>query len=321
MTTNDKPVCDRDVDLMCDVYMTREQRAAYNRILDAAMRPQPAAPQVPEGTMRQLLIACINDLDLIEGADKYDRSRLESVGLILRAITSRPECPCGDATCEEPWEPGCGFGRSEEHVRVADPLVAQQVYQSMLDATPPAPEPDEDDYESDDRFVGHLYANAPEQPKPAIDDVGLSLSPEQCAEWLDAKYRRHGEIEDKVCADTIRRLSAKPAGDVEAVTVHDFIKLDQYLADAGHPDFGDARMTLLAIRRRLAAQPAQVKCWCLTCRPQTPSDMRFVVCPTCGNKRCPHANDHRNACTGSNEVGQPGSSWEHVKPAQGEGEK
>jgi hypothetical protein len=42
--------------------------------------------------------------------------------------------------------------------------------------------------------------------------------------------------------------------------------------------------------------------------------MRFVVCPDCGNKRCPKSNDHRNACTGSNEVGQNGSSWEHVKP-------
>ena len=51
------------------------------------------------------------------------------------------------------------------------------------------------------------------------------------------------------------------------------------------------------------------KCWCLTCRPVTISDMRFVVCPECGNKRCPHANDHRNACTGSNEPGQEGSAY------------
>jgi hypothetical protein len=40
----------------------------------------------------------------------------------------------------------------------------------------------------------------------------------------------------------------------------------------------------------------------------------MVVCAICGNKRCPHANDHRNPCTGSNAIGQPGSSWEHVKP-------
>ncbi|MCU6683316.1 hypothetical protein M8320_15085 [Leclercia sp. H6W5] len=51
------------------------------------------------------------------------------------------------------------------------------------------------------------------------------------------------------------------------------------------------------------------KCWCHTCRPVTISDMRFVVCPDCGNKRCPHANDHRNTCTGSNELGQEGSAY------------
>ncbi|HBZ4479318.1 TPA: hypothetical protein L8Q30_004623 [Klebsiella pneumoniae] len=50
-------------------------------------------------------------------------------------------------------------------------------------------------------------------------------------------------------------------------------------------------------------------CWCLTCRPVTLNDMRFVVCPNCGNKRCPRANDHRNACTGSNEPGQEGSAY------------
>ncbi|HED1784777.1 TPA: hypothetical protein ACNIB8_000880 [Enterobacter hormaechei] len=50
-------------------------------------------------------------------------------------------------------------------------------------------------------------------------------------------------------------------------------------------------------------------CWCRTCRQVTISDMRFVVCPECGNKRCPHANDHRNACTGSNEPGQQGSAY------------
>lgn len=55
--------------------------------------------------------------------------------------------------------------------------------------------------------------------------------------------------------------------------------------------------------------PVIPDCWCHTCRPVTMGDMRFVVCPECGNKRCPHANDHRNACTGSNEPGQEGSAY------------
>lgn len=54
--------------------------------------------------------------------------------------------------------------------------------------------------------------------------------------------------------------------------------------------------------------PVIPDCWCRTCRPVVLNDMRFVVCPDCGNKRCPRANDHRNACTGSNEPGQEGSA-------------
>lgn len=41
------------------------------------------------------------------------------------------------------------------------------------------------------------------------------------------------------------------------------------------------------------------------------SSMVMILCATCGNKRCPHANDHRNACTNSNEAGQPGSAYPH----------
>lgn len=58
-----------------------------------------------------------------------------------------------------------------------------------------------------------------------------------------------------------------------------------------------------------ANSPANPDCWCRTCRPVVLNDMRFVVCPDCGNKRCPRANDHRNACTGSNEPGQEGSAY------------
>lgn len=43
---------------------------------------------------------------------------------------------------------------------------------------------------------------------------------------------------------------------------------------------------------------------------------RMVLCPQCGNKRCPHAADPANACTGSNEPGQPGSNFP-APPANG----
>ena len=72
--------------------------------------------------------------------------------------------------------------------------------------------------------------------------------------------------------------------------------------------------------RKLYTQPAPSDdlCACEACVPQgnflSQENMRMILCATCGNKRCPHATDHRNACTGSNDVGQKGSSWESVKP-------
>jgi hypothetical protein len=36
---------------------------------------------------------------------------------------------------------------------------------------------------------------------------------------------------------------------------------------------------------------------------------RMIVCAECGNKRCPHATDHRLKCTNSNETDQPGSMY------------
>ncbi|WP_420213465.1 hypothetical protein ACN8ZM_40340 (plasmid) [Burkholderia aenigmatica] len=89
-------------------------------------------------------------------------------------------------------------------------------------------------------------------------------------------------------------------------------RCDMELEDMGesHAVWREAR----AIHALLAAHPGQPDCWCETCRPITLTDMRMVLCPTCGNKRCPHATDHRNACTDSNDPGQPGSSCEHVIP-------
>ena len=50
-------------------------------------------------------------------------------------------------------------------------------------------------------------------------------------------------------------------------------------------------------------------CGCLKCSPNVFPNMRFNVCPICGNKRCPHASDHNYECTKSNDVGQTGSVY------------
>ena len=55
------------------------------------------------------------------------------------------------------------------------------------------------------------------------------------------------------------------------------------------------------------------ECWCESCKPNTMTDIRMILCQICGNKRCPHATNHIYECTNSNEPGQKGSSWENYK--------
>jgi len=52
------------------------------------------------------------------------------------------------------------------------------------------------------------------------------------------------------------------------------------------------------------------KCGCHQCNPTA---WWMICCDICGNKRCPHATNHNNPCTGSNEPGQPGSIFANVK--------
>lgn len=69
------------------------------------------------------------------------------------------------------------------------------------------------------------------------------------------------------------------------------------------------------IREALGAAP----CGCHRCNDERWSENetpRFaamasfmILCPDCGHKRCPHASDHRLACTRSNDAGQEGSVY------------
>ena len=58
------------------------------------------------------------------------------------------------------------------------------------------------------------------------------------------------------------------------------------------------------------------RCWCYNCLYEIKDERgwpvtmsTFIVCPDCGNKRCPRSTDHNLACTCSNEPGQPGSRY------------
>lgn len=54
-----------------------------------------------------------------------------------------------------------------------------------------------------------------------------------------------------------------------------------------------------------------MKCRCWKCIEESGEQIQFMIlCPECGNKRCPHAADHELECTQSNEPGQAGSAYE-----------
>jgi hypothetical protein len=55
---------------------------------------------------------------------------------------------------------------------------------------------------------------------------------------------------------------------------------------------------------------ATYQCRCYNCADAEYRMSHMIVCPACGNKRCPHATDHNLACTNSNDAGQPGSRYE-----------
>lgn len=71
-------------------------------------------------------------------------------------------------------------------------------------------------------------------------------------------------------------------------------------------------------------QMTNPECWCYECNKDRQTFIggmkvpffatRMILCPECGNKRCPKATNHELACTGSNEPGQPGSRY--IKPPE-----
>jgi len=142
----------------------------------------------------------------------------------------------------------------------------------------------------------------------AANDVALSMQAE-----IDGMRKRAEKAEAE-----LKAIAERQAPDPDDLTRYT-PAVDPEFGNAyctpnpkgGFLRFADVKLLLAPAQQEPSKDPAQ--CWCATCRPVTPfgnpEDNRMVLCPTCGNKRCPHANDHRNACTNSNEPGQPGSGY------------
>lgn len=64
------------------------------------------------------------------------------------------------------------------------------------------------------------------------------------------------------------------------------------------------------------------KCGCYQCAVDRMDFDRLsmmILCPNCGNKRCPHATNHKHICTGSNDSGQRGSMYGDYEATKPEG--
>ena len=51
------------------------------------------------------------------------------------------------------------------------------------------------------------------------------------------------------------------------------------------------------LRKAESAMRRATPCYCKACNDGL---ITMFLCPTCGDKRCPHAEDHRKPCTGTN---------------------
>lgn len=187
------------------------------------------------------------------------------------------------------------------------------------------------DHSSEDADFKRVYA-APQLPQPAVMSKDLLEGFEEwysrgredgdtiAPEWFSQAIKPCFEETWKACRAAMLQGAEPDFREISNSSTKYFRGNAETSTKLRHPnpiDHGyrsdcecSGCMATARIYAELAVRsPVIPDCWCRTCRPLTVADMRFVVCPECGNKRCPHANDHRNACTGSNEPGQEGSAY------------
>ncbi len=81
------------------------------------------------------------------------------------------------------------------------------------------------------------------------------------------------------------------------------------------------------LRAEVERLTAERNCPCRDCQmarlgPSVyPTRREMILCPRCGNKRCPHATNHNHACTDSNDPGQEGSEYQFAWSQQAEIDK
>lgn len=142
----------------------------------------------------------------------------------------------------------------------------------------------------------------------------------KCAEY-DGELQHAGKASREMARqlkDARTALAAATEAGVRVREIPDVVtkKCEEWLrSPAASPHTQEVARFVLALREALAADAASEPAapdaddhCCYRCLGSAPR-LRMILCPTCGNKRCPKASDHDLACTGSNEAGQPGSVY------------
>ncbi|GDY37746.1 hypothetical protein [Acidovorax sp. NB1] len=147
-----------------------------------------------------------------------------------------------------------------------------------------------------------------------FDDLAIGYQSEDILKFARAVLAKWGQPQAVAGGDPVARVlldcSGQPMVNPELLAAKELA--DPVAFDTMYPHRAPHRVAMLYPDAPPPQAVREPQCWCLTCRPMRlddPHSIRMALCPTCGNKRCPKANDHRNACTHSNEPGQPGSAY------------
>jgi hypothetical protein len=162
----------------------------------------------------------------------------------------------------------------------------------------------------------------------STDTVNHPEKPERSD--LVSRLRTWGETDDDCDTGELHEIMTKAAHEIERLqridrdfhNIDDVAEIAQLRKDlAQHVpntaalikaqaeiDRLNKKLSALALLHYGPAPDVGARICCHKCAPQGIS-YQMILCPTCGNKRCPKASDHDLACTNSNEPGQPGSVY------------
>lgn len=177
--------------------------------------------------------------------------------------------------------------------------------------------------------AAHVYANDPialqcldylqavvdsRANQPAVDVEALQID----LAWHKEALSRHTAKLESVwagIAEAVTKATGRPCGDEPLSDLNAAlaarIEPDEPVAWARrHPD-GDDDLPRHQYRAMIGAAPLPpaIRFDTAGLDAHFPGFREMVLCPTCGNKRCPHASDPANVCAGSNEPGQLGSAY------------